>query len=147
MLSIETRNSYSEVFELLKYTNRKDLEKIPIDLIEVIKENRNIDYSPKIDINNMQKMLSKKALCLYTWLYLEYINKDIQEKNRINKILYDNEIKKQSNLKINNMFEKPSNIKANNSEKIENKQIVIYKQTLFQKIINKIKKFLKFERK
>ena len=56
MLSIETKNSYSEVFELLKYTNRKDLEKIPIDLIEAIKENRNIDYSPKIDINNMQKI-------------------------------------------------------------------------------------------
>lgn len=140
MLSIEVKNSYSEVFELLKNVDRKDLEKIPMNLLQTIKNNRNKDYIPQIDFNNIQNTLTKKAISLYVWLYLEYITNDIEEKREINKILYENEIKMQNNLKINNNI-------FNKIECIENTQMMIYNENFLKKIINKIKEFFKLKGK
>lgn len=144
MLRGEVRNSYSEVFELLKFTNREDLQKIPINLLETIKNNRNEEYIPNINLNNIQNSLSKKAVSLYTWLYLEYMASSTQKKE-INKILYDNEIKKQSNLKINKDIFATS--QANKQkEKMQYEQstyLISYKQNFFDRLLTKIKAFFK----
>ena len=84
---IQTRNSYSEVFELLKYTDRNDLNKIPMNLLKTIKENRNEQDIPKINFNDINNSLSKKARSLYMWLYLTYITDSREEKERINKAI------------------------------------------------------------
>lgn len=141
---IQTRNSYSEVFELLKYTDRNDLNKIPMNLLKTIKENRNEQYIPKINFNDINNSLSKKARSLYMWLYLTYITDSREEKERINKILYYNEIEPNIGLKLNNnMFKKLSD----NKETKENNQLVVYEQNIFKRLIDKIIYFLKDRRK
>lgn len=142
MLSSEVKNSYSEVFELLRLTKREELQKIPMNLLDAIKNNRNEEYVPSINITNIQNSLSKKAVSLYTWLYLEYMANSTQKKE-INEILYDNEIKKQSNLKINkDMFA----TRQSNRGKIQNEQstcLVSYKKNFFDRLLTKIKAFFK----
>ena len=141
---IQTRNSYSEVFELLKYTDRNDLNKIPMNLLKTIKENRNEQYIPKINFNDINNSLSKKARSLYMWLYLTYITDSREEQERINKILYYNEIEPNIGLKLNNnMFKKLSD----NKETKENNQLVVYEQNIFKRLIDKIIYFLKDRRK
>ena len=141
---IQTRNSYSEVFELLKYTDRNDLNKIPMNLLKTIKENRNEQYIPKINFNDINNSLSKKARSLYMWLCLTYITDSREEKERINKILYYNEIEPNIGLKLNNnMFKKLSD----NKETKENNQLVVYEQNIFKRLIDKIIYFLKDRRK
>ena len=63
-----------------------------------------------------------------------------EEKDRVRKILYENDMKANSNLKLNDdIFKK----KTENKSEIENNSLVEYKQSFIQKIIKKIKMFFK----
>lgn len=154
--SLQIKNSYSEIFELLKYIDRSDLNKIPMNLLETIKENRNEQYVPNIDINDISNSLSKEAMALYMWLYLTYMTDSQDEKDVINKFLYLNEIENQKRLKLNDdIFRKKADIKKineiepsidiKNFDNIEsnkkNNSLMVIKTNILTKIINKIKNF------
>lgn len=136
MISLQTKNAYSEIFELMKYIDKNDLNKIPMDILITIKENRNEEYIPKINFENINESLSKKARALYIWLYKTYIVEDKNEKVAINKILYDNEIKKNKDISYN-IFNK-------NNE--ENQELVVYKENFIKKILSKIKEIFRDRR-
>ena len=136
MRSLQTKNAYSEIFELMKYIDKNDLNKIPMDILITIKENRNEEYIPKINFENINESLSKKARALYIWLYKTYIVEDKNEKVAINKILYDNEIKKNKDISYN-IFNK-------NNE--ENQELVVYKENFIKKILSKIKEIFRDRR-
>ena len=144
MLSIQTRNAYSEVFELMKYVDRNDLDKIPMDILSLLKENRNKEYVPQIDFENMGQSISRKALALYIGLYKKYIVQDKSEVQEINKILYENEIKK-SNSNEYNVFEKVNIKEESKTESMtdQKKEIVPYKEGFIHRIINKFKLIFK----
>lgn len=137
MISLQTRNAYSEVFELMKLIDRNDLDRVPMDVLRAIKENRNEEYVPKIDFENINQSLSKKALALYIGLYRKYIVQDKEELQEINKILYKNEMKRNNGTSYD-IFNKTNETKEVNEVK-ESKELVIYKETLINKIIKKLK--------
>lgn len=136
MISLQTKNAYSEIFELMKYIDKNDLNKIPMDILITIKENRNEEYTPKINFENINESLSKKARALYLWLYKTYIVEEKNEKVAINKILYDNEMKKNKDISYN-IFNK------NNKE---NQELVVYKENFIKKILSKIKEIFRDRR-
>lgn len=144
MLSLQTKNAYSEVFELMKYVDINDLDKIPVDILISIKENRNKEYVPKINLENINQSLSKKALALYIGLCKKYIIQDKEEVQAINKILYENEVKKSKDAKYD-AFNKTNVDEINvTEEKIEqNKEIVVYEESFIKKIIKKLKSIFK----
>ena len=37
-------DTYSEVYEILSYMNKSIVMKVPVEILGVIKENRNLDY-------------------------------------------------------------------------------------------------------
>lgn len=134
------RDTYSEVFELLKHINRRELDKIPMEMLQTIKENKNDEYKPNINFENLDNLMSKEAKELYIWLYITYMAESQEEKDRVRKILYENDMKANSNLKLNDdIFKK----KTENKSEIENNSLVEYKQSFIQKIIKKIKMFFK----
>ena len=134
------RDTYSEVFELLKHINRRELDKIPMEMLQTIKENKNDEYKPNINFENLDNLMSKEAKELYIWLYITYMAESQDEKDRVRKILYENDMKANSNLKLNDdIFKK----KTENKSEIENNSLVEYKQSFIQKIIKKIKMFFK----
>ncbi len=137
MISLQTKNTYSEIFELMKYIDRNDLNKIPEQVLVAIKENRNESYVPKIDLENINNSLSKDTLALYIWLYKTYMVKNKQEVQEINKILYDNENKKSIDV-TSNIFNKK--ILDEKEEDKKDKELIVYKESFIKKLINKLKK-------
>ena len=142
-------DSYSEIFELLKFIDRKELDKIPIDLLKKIKNNRNKNYIPSIDINNLNSSLSKDAMAMYIWIYLNYMVDNLEEKNMIYKILYNNGLNNQKKIKLNeDMFNQRNNefksvVEDTDELKNEKYELAIVKNGKIKRIIEKIKIFLR----
>lgn len=125
----------------MKNIDRNDLNKVPMDLLISIKENRNEEYTPKIDYKNINQSLSPKAQALYIWLYKTYITQNKDEIKKINEVLKANEKKKM--LKYNSeVFNKINNTEINNvisDETKEKNELEVYKESIISKIMKKIK--------
>lgn len=131
------RKEYNEILEVLKLIPSYDYLKIPSEKIEYFKKHSIKNYDFKIDNLDSVK-LSRNTYVIYTELYKEYIATN-EEKEKINEILKLNRIKKQENWKEQDLF---NNKKIEN--KIEEKGLTeIKKETIFKKIINKIKQLWK----
>ena len=90
----DRRNAYTEVFEILKNMDRKLVMKIPIEIVKIIKDNRNIEYKVKIDKNDIfnKKNISKRALNILGWLQINYLSEKDEKMKLINKYI-KNELK------------------------------------------------------
>lgn len=100
------------------------------------------NFDIKKDYNN----ISKKACAIITRIYLDYIASN-EESKKIEKILYENTLKKEElsrqKYSTNELFkDKEKSVEIENSNEI-NKSLVEYKESLFNKIMNKIKNFFK----
>ncbi len=151
MVSIEYSEAIVEVLEILQYSDDNIIEKIPKKLIEFWQRNKSTTYKPNLDhsksINEME--LKKKTRSIISMVYLNYLCDD-EEKNNIKLILKDNERKYQQKLREkydpDNIF-KNHNPKQEISEKISenvvatDRDMVEYKEPIFKKIINAIKRF------
>lgn len=137
--------AYSEVFEIINQLEDDLVNKIPQKLIEFLDEERDKNYSSKIDINiplNEQK-INRNTIVLLTILNLNYWCETKEEKQELLKILNENEEKvkqKERQLKegnFNNLFKENVNEIENNTDLVQYK-----KESLIQKLFHKIKKLL-----
>ncbi len=148
MIQTKYANAYTEVYEILSCLNEEEYSKIPEELIEVFEENRNLDYDYEIneeqDLMKQPMLRETKAILLNIfrdylatpeqsqkikmWLQSdrEYLEKQKQEKYNTN--IFENKVKKNEDSVNNSNTSLPATIK---------------KQSIFQRIINKIKKFFK----
>ena len=147
MVSIEYSEAIVEVLEILQYSDDNIIKKIPKKLIEFWQRNKSTTYKPNLDhsksINEMD--LKKKTKSIISMIYLNYLCDD-EEKNNIKLILKDNEEKYQQKLREkynpDNIFKK-YNQKQEVAENVvaTNMAMVEYKELIFKKIINTIKRF------
>lgn len=143
MENIEYSKSLYQINEILKYITPNLKNRIPEVVLRYFENNKLKDYNWKID---KTKSLEKQDLLpitkeILTVLYREYMC-DEEERTKLNKILCENEIKYQNELrKKYNSYELFKN--RQNNIQIENKSTSIgnYKGTFFSKIISKIKLF------
>ena len=136
MISADT---YSEVYEILSYMNKSIVMKVPFEILEVIKENRNLNYISKIDKEDLFNLnnISKDTVNILAWLDVNYWI-DNEKKEKI-KLSFQKDFVK-NNIEVISSFEK---IKKGNNKIITDKvQLRVYKDTIFYKIINKIKKLI-----
>lgn len=148
MYQTKYANAYTEVYEILNCLDKEEYKKIPEELIEVFEENRNLDYEYEVneeeDLMKQPMLKETKAILLNIfrdylatpeqsqkikqWLEedRQYIEKQKQEKYNIN--IWKNKLGENKNNTNNQNILLPTKIK---------------KQSILQKIINKIKKFLK----
>ena len=134
-----------EVDEVLKYLNVDELKKIPEEIRQMIKANKDKDYVWEYDENKKLKNqnLSRDTFAFLSYLNMEYLLNE-EQKKLMNQIHMENERKeeeiKSEKYKTDDLFKK-------NTNKIETKsyqndlEIVEYKETIFRRVINKIKKF------
>jgi hypothetical protein len=132
----------------------KDEEKnmIPLKLRNIIHDNRLEGYQSQIrtDIPIEQQQLHPDTQAFLAMLYLNYWCKDENEKKELRTILVDNEEKFQKELSekydVYNVFKQRQEKTINNTEEEnEETQMIIYKESLIKKILNKI--FALFRRK
>lgn len=146
-------NAYSEVYEILKYLDRDEYLKIPTELLDVIENNRNIEYEYNLDKSKslyQQNMLEETKAILLN-IFRDYLADSIQ-KSKIQQ--WQQEDRNARNMKLHQKY--TSNIfqnnKQNNQNKIEkenfnshNLLVKLTKESLIKKIVNKIKKILKLK--
>ena len=137
-------NAYAEVYTILQYLNEEEYNKIPPEIVDAIRLNRNVEYeytlNNKLDLEK-QEMLPETKAILFN-LFRDYLATP-EQKNKIiqmqNEERQKNELRKQQ-LYSSNVFENRQKENVYNPNK-ETMQIVKYKKNIFKRILDKIKKF------
>ena len=148
-ISINTRQAYSEIDEFLGLLNDIQRNKIPQKLRDFFNEEKDQDYKkgiqPQIPIKNQN--LKEETLSIIALLNLQYWCENENEKQRLKEVYAKNEEEYQQMLQAkyntDNLFKKKTlNIEKEQVD-TEVTQIVVYKESLIRKIINKFKNFFK----
>ena len=143
------KNAYTEVYTILEDLNEEEYKKIPPEVIDTIRLNRNEEYFYELDEDlelKEQPMLPETKAILFN-LFRDYLSTQEQKAKIIrmqNEERQKNELKKQKQYKTD-VFENKQrrNIEQieDNKEKSTETNLVIYKENIFKRILNKIKRF------
>lgn len=144
MISENYACAYKEVIEILKYTKREDVNKIPKYRILLWKTNMKKDYDFKIDKSKSieEQNLSNEARAIIANIFKKYWATDYQRERieaKEKQDLEQMEKEKYETYNPDNLFKnkRPSDeIEANNTTCME---MTEYKPSIFRKIIDKIK--------
>ena len=132
-------DTYSEVYEILSYMNKSIVMKVPFEILQVIKENRNLNYISKIDKKDLFNLnnMSKDTVNVLAWLDVNYWISN-KKKEKI-KLSCRNDLKKSESGEIF-MLE---NAKKETDRVITDEvQMKVYKEPIIYKVINKIRKLI-----
>lgn len=134
---------YTQVYEILEILGDEYISKIPIELYENIKNNRDKQYITNIDIDMEfnEENLSQEALELLAFINMEYWVDDTKkdELNKKYRKIYEN-VKGLDD--IEKIFKKRA-FSENNIDNIKSVEIIKYKNSFLNNLLNKIKKLLK----
>ena len=134
-----------EVDEVLGYLNTKELEKIPKEIRQIIKSNKDKNYIWKYDKSKKLKEqnLSRDTFAFLSYLNLEYLLNE-EQKKIVKQMHMENErkeeIRKREIYKTEDLFNK-NEIKI--KKQTDEVEMVKYKENILKGIINKIKNILK----
>lgn len=141
------KNAYTEVYAILEDLNEEEYNKIPPEIIETIRINRNVEYNYELSDDlelKEQPMLPETKAILFN-LFRDYLSTP-EQKEKIIKMQEEerqkNELKKRQQYNTD-VF---ANKKHENEQQMkkETLDMVEYKENIFKKILNKIKScFLK----
>ena len=144
-ISESTRKAYTEVDNFIELLDEYHKNKIPKKLREFFKNEKEEKYIKNIyrNIPIKEQNLLQETLSLIAFLNLQYWCDDEEERKRLRKIYTENEktSMKQMGIKydINNIF-KERRKEVIEEETKDNVAMIRYKDSLIQRIINKIKK-------
>lgn len=136
-------SAYSEIDEILSKMEDRYVNKIPYKIRELIKKEKNNNYHPNIEFSEeiLDNKLQRKTIAILAWLNLNYWCDDEEEKEKLIAIYHENDIIKDRELREkynpDNLFKRKTK-----EEKTENVAIIEHKESAFDKILNRIKRFL-----
>ena len=147
MANIEYSEAIVEVLEILEYSDDNILEKIPKKLIKFWERNKSKTYKPNLDHNKsiIEMNLKDKTKSILSMIYLNYLCNDAEAKE-ISSIINHNEEIYQTELVKNynsQYLEKEQNIANIINKNTKSTSIIIIenKESIFKKIVNRIKRF------
>ena len=126
----ELSNVYSEVYAVLSLMELQYIDKIPNQLMELVRSEKNEKYAPniKIDIPLDEQGLQRKTLAFLAMLNLNYWCENEKEKQELLEMYSENdriaETELQEIYNPENIFHKKKQEKINSDEKQENKQMI-----------------------
>lgn len=145
-MNVQTQEIYSEVYSILNLLGESYIKKLPISLVNMIKEERKQDYNPKYDltINLEQQNIKRDSLSMIALFHLNYWCNSDEEKNELKKLFKTNEEKHQAEIREkynpDNLFKKRTEeIKKEETIAESTVAMVEYKEPIFKRFINKIK--------
>lgn len=139
-------DAFTEVYVILNELDDEDYDKIPPEVVDAIRKNRNKEYQFKIDksIDLKDNNLLPEARALLFKIYRDYLATP-EQKQKILKM--QNEERRKRELKKQQQYN--TNVFANKKQETEPKtsqqaaQLVPYKENVFKKICNKLKGIFK----
>ena len=139
------KKAYSEILAFLKIVDSEYVKKIPQNLIKVFENEKDKEYFPQYNLETPieEQYFEKETRELIALLYLNYWYESEEDKKELEEIYSSNTIKYEKELreKYN-----PDNIFKNKNreeDKEETVAIIEYKESIFKKILNKIKSIFK----
>lgn len=147
MYQTKYADAYTEVYEILNCLDKAEYNKIPVELLEVFEENRNLDY--EYEINEEQDLIKQPMLretkAILLNIFRDYLATPEQSKKIKQWLQADREyLEKQKQERYgNNVFENNGKKECNTNKVEVQLPIDIKKQSIFQKIINKLKNIFK----
>lgn len=148
MITNEFTEASAELNEILTYLPTEMVDRIPLKVRNYFKKNAMLANNYKSKINSKDPLneqnLNEKKKDLITILYRDYWcseeeKKELDQKLLQNDKLYEEEFRKKYN--YDDIFKKNDNI-PRAEEKIRNELIPIKKESIFTKIVNKIKSII-----
>lgn len=150
-ISIVTRQAYTEIDNFLELLNEDDRNKVPEELRKMFKKEKDSGYIKRINANVpiSKQNLKEETLSLIALLNLHYWCDDESERERLKKV-YDKNEKKYQEL-IETTFSVDDVFKGNKKQE-ETKEIIeenklVKKEPFYLKIFNRIKIYLRINRK
>lgn len=143
MIRERDKKAFKEVYVILKYLEENELKKIPLDIIEALEDNMdyNYEYEMNDDINlEKQELLPETKAILFN-LFRDYLSEPWQKEKIIkmqNEERKKNDLNKQKKYNID-VFKKKQKKKIEQTQK-QPVELVKYKENIFKKILDKIKK-------
>ena len=138
--------AYTEFNCLLECMPETYVEKLPKKLINLIKNKSDEDFSIYIDTNKslLEQGFSQQTKDLIAVINYNYWSKK-KKKKQLKKVFKENEKKYQAKLmeeyNPNNIFKKKTQQYEHSKSIDSNNQILVYKENLFTKILNLLKRF------
>jgi len=141
---LNTSKAYSEVYEFINVLGNEYKNKIPKNVYLNIQSGRDTNYTPKYHINQevTASTFSKEALALISILNLKYWCDDSKEISRLKSIYMRNEELEKEKISSKNIFKTDTQNISSSQSLVEYKE-----ESLWTKLINKIKKFLRINEK
>lgn len=141
------KTSYNEIWDIINHMNSELYIKIPQKFLTFIKQNQVENYQVQIDYskNINEQELQKDTRILLALIYRDYLCDSAEKESLLKKDqfkLEEIEQEKREKYNLDNSF-----IKNKQQESFEknSQQMIEYKQeTVFQKILNRIREFLNF---
>ena len=142
MFREEYANAYTEVLAILKHISKEDYDKIPENKLELFRINANKEYNFVYNPENTldDQNICKRAKAIIGILFRDYWATSEQKEKIIKKQKNDRlilEEQKKLLYDVENIFKK----KSYANEKVN--KIIVHKENIFEKWINKIKSFFK----
>ncbi len=141
-----TKESYSEVYELLDFLGKEYIDKIPKKLYEFIEKNRDKDYRTNFNKNDIESInsvsVSRKAVAIIAFLNMNYWIDDEAEKDRLKKI-YSVEQERFKDEVIENFDDELLCNCGPSLDTEENLLPIEYKEKWYMFMLNKIKNLFK----
>lgn len=143
MIDERYKSAFKEVYDILANTDEELVKKIPDKFMNFIKDNMNSEYQTNIkkDVDIDKQDLMKETESILALIYRSYwITEEEKaeftelDRNRMQEL----QSKKEKN--IQEVFEKREDI---NKVTIDNNLIVIEKENIIKRILNKILKFFR----
>ena len=139
-----------EVDEVLKYLSEEDLSKIPKDIRQLIKDNKDKEYEWEYDDTKPLKdqNLNRDTIAFLSYLNMEYLLNE-EQKQLMQEIHEYNEKKleeaKAEKYGVDDLFKNKKSIQEEVEQKTNTQEqsMVEYKENFFKKLFNKIKNFFK----
>lgn len=157
MVSTEYSEAMVEVLDILEHTDEELVNKIPKKLIEFFEENKSKTYKSNLDhsvpINEMK--LQEKTRALISMIYISYLC-DKEEKEKIEAEIKNSKVQReQQEIKleaVKQQEEKKKKEEQNQQQEIiteqpketkQEQEITKYKDSIFRRLLNKIKNIFK----
>ena len=135
-MTINQRRAYSEIIEIIKKMPLEIKSKIPENIIENIKSQKDnewkFEYDKTIALENQKILYTTKVL--FSYIYMNYIAS--KEKKEELKSIYEKNSREKYNTE--NIFSNRKKVNANVEEKKE-VLLEVRKEKFFKKLINYIK--------
>lgn len=147
-MTLEYRQSLMEINTILNFMEKEYIDKLPTKLIRFIKENMDSTYISNINVNIPinEQLLKNDTKILLSLIYRNYWcseekKKELLEEDAYFKSEYEKKIHKKYN--PDNIFKNKKQNVINNKSTTDTVAMIEYKESIFRKMLNKIKEILK----